>query len=150
MSKQYGRMGISIDPRVLSSDDDPAGGEGAREDVVITEANDLEAARRALERATQRWWLIDGAGREYVENTPEHEAWLEEQEEGSGGPEMHSLKYVSDIEMTPTGPSVYIDCQSFIPLAMRDAYLRVLVEELERSGVGDALVTTRQDEDWAG
>jgi hypothetical protein len=57
------------------------------------------------------------------------------------------LKFVSDIEMNPRGPWLFIDAESYTPPRRRDAYLRVLIEELDRVGVKQATVTVRYEDE---
>jgi hypothetical protein len=66
---------------------------------------------------------------------PRSETWQDAIFEGEGGDQIHSLKFVSDIEMDARGPWLFIDAGSYFPPLMREAYLRVLIEELDRVGV---------------
>jgi hypothetical protein len=143
---QHADVLVTIDPRVFRSDEDP-GGEGAREDVLIADADDVAGATKALGQAADRWWLIDGTGREHVEGTKEYEVWQDALFEGDRGDEIHSLRFVSDIEMDARGPWLFIDAESYIPPLMREAYLRVLIEELDRVGVKRATVTVRYEDE---
>jgi hypothetical protein len=135
---------VTIDSRVFEAEDDT--GEGAREDVLIADADDVAAATGALERAASRWWLIDGAGNDHVEGTRAYDAWQEAMIEGEISERAHGLKFVSNITHDARGPWLFIDAQSLIRPRMREAYLRVLREELDRAGVRQATVTV-QDED---
>ena len=137
---------VTIDHRVFQAEDES--GEGAHEDVLIADADDVAAATQALRRAASRWWLIDGRGNEHVEGSPAYEAWQEAMIEGSYSDFAHGLKFVSDITMSATGPCLFIDAQSLIPPLMREAYLRVLVEELDRAGVRRATVTVRDEDEY--
>lgn len=50
--------------------------------------------------------------------------------------------------MTPRGPAIYVDCQSFMPRAMHAAYKRILVEELAAKGITDAAVRSQDEDDY--
>jgi hypothetical protein len=67
--------------------------------------------------------------------------------EGDGGDKIHSLKFVSDIDMAARGPWLFIDAESYIPPLMRGTYLRVLIEELDGMGVKRATVTVRYEDE---
>ncbi len=115
--------------------------------MLIADADDVAGATKALGQAADRWWLIDGTGREHVEGTKEYEVWQDALFEGDRGDEIHSLRFVSDIEMDARGPWLFIDAESYIPPLMREAYLRVLIEELDRVGVKRATVTVRYEDE---
>jgi hypothetical protein len=112
--------------------------------VVVVRASDRPAVHSALERCLDRWWYIDGAGHHH---TPEDEFW--DAQPDAEGSEWHSAKYVSDVTTTDAGVKVHIDIQSFMPAAMRAAYRRVLVEELEAAGIRDATVQSQSTEHHA-
>jgi hypothetical protein len=138
-------MAIEVDPRVFAGEDEL--GHDAREGVCISSSDDPDAAARALSRAADRWWLVDGRGREHVRGSPDYEAWQDALANGEGGVGSHCLKWVSDITLDPRGPALSIDAQSLIPAEMRDAYVRILVEEIEREGLVDVLVLPDDEDD---
>ncbi|MDQ3756528.1 MAG: hypothetical protein M3394_01600 [Actinomycetota bacterium] len=109
------------------------GGEDANEALLVT-ATDTAAARRALERAGERFRLVDGLGVEHDGREGDF-AWWEQ--DGLAG---HTCKYVSDVSVADGGLYVYLDCQDLIPPPMGQAYVRILREELERANVVDAVV----------
>jgi hypothetical protein len=112
--------------------------------VVVTDRKDRGAALRAVERCIDRWWGIDGAGRHHGSDD---EAFWEALADHDGR-EWHTAKYLSEPRVTEVGVEVDVDAQSFMPAPMRDAYRRVLVEELEAAGVRDAVVRSQDVEDY--
>jgi hypothetical protein len=97
-----------------------------------------------VERCIDRWWGIDGAGRHH--GSDDHAFW--EAQFDHDGPEWHTAKYFSQPQVTEVGVEADVDAESFMPAPMRDAYRRVLVEELEASGVRDAVVRSQDAEDY--
>jgi hypothetical protein len=112
--------------------------------VVVPERKDRGAALRAAERCIDRWWGIDGAGRHHGSDD---ETFWDAQFDHDGA-EWHTAKYFSEPQVTEVGIEVDVDAQSFMPAPMRDAYRRVLVEELAAAGVGDAIVRSQNAEDY--
>ena len=84
-------------------------------------STDHEAAARALHAAALRFIRIDEEG--------------EQLEEWSDTGETYTPNYVSDIFLSSDGPWLSIDTQGVLYPEMVRAMIRVLVEELQRSGV---------------
>jgi hypothetical protein len=97
-----------------------------------------------VERCIDRWWGIDGSGRHHGSDD---QAFWEAQFDHDGA-EWHTAKYFSEPRVTEVGVEVDVDAQSFMPAPMRDAYRRVVVEELEAAGVRAAVVRSQYAEDY--
>lgn len=138
-------MSIEFLRGAFENPDDPSHDDGVDSAIVVATAPaDREAARGAVERCRERWWGIDGAGRHHSDA----DAAFWDAQPDSTGPEWHTAKYMSDVVAEAGGLVVYVDCQGFMPAAMRAAYRAVLVEELTLAGVADAVVRSAHEADY--
>jgi hypothetical protein len=138
-------VGIDFERGAFENPDTPWNDDDVDSDiVVVTERKDRGAALGAVERCIDRWWGIDGAGRHHGSDD---QAFWDAQFDHDGA-EWHTAKYFSKPQVTEVGVEVDVDAQSFMPAPMRDAYRRVLVEELEAAGVRDAVVRSQSAEDY--
>lgn len=61
--------------------------------------------------------------------------WDDESVEEPEGEPPYTPNYVSEVRRSSNGPWIDIDCKSEIPPPMRDAFIRIIVEELTEAGV---------------
>jgi hypothetical protein len=138
-------VGIDFERGAFENPDTPWYDDGVDSAVVIvTDRKDRTATLGAVVRCIDRWWGIDGAGRHHGSDD---QAFWDAQFDHEGA-ESHTAKYFSEPQVTEVGVEVHVDAQDFMPAPMRNAYRRVLVEELEAAGVQDAVVRSQYIEDY--
>jgi hypothetical protein len=118
---------IEVDPEAFGSD-----GEYTNEKVIIVDPSDPDAATFALRRAGQRLYWVTEDGRELG---PADEPG-----------EVYTPNYVSGVRLSPRGPWCYVDCKGYIPPAMRERMIMVLVDELRSAGVSARISVPSEDE----
>jgi hypothetical protein len=135
-------MGIEVAAEVFGPDEDGS----SHEHVIITGSTDPQAAGIALSRAGGRFSGVTEDGRE-----PSEQEWeaLEQEVLAMGKNFPYTPNWVSDVRLAPRGPWCYVDCKGYIPPAMRERMIAVLVEELERAGVnGRVEVPSVEEQDY--
>lgn len=100
----------------------------AGETVIVTGSQSAEISR-GMEAAGERFMRINELGREYTE-----------EEYAADDGELLTPSWVSDVEEVRDGYKLYVDCKGEVQPAMRTTFIRVLRDELARSGVTDAEV----------
>ena len=131
-------MGIEIAAQAFG----PVEDRGSDEYVIITGAADPQAAAAVLSRAADRFLAVTEDGREL--STQERRAL--EQEALATDTDVYTPNWVSEVRLAPRGPWCYVDCKGYIPLAMRERMIAILVEELESAGVSGRIEAPSQDE----
>jgi hypothetical protein len=133
-------MGIEVAADVFGPAED---GVGSQEHVIIAGSADPRAAGAALSRAGARFSGVTEDGRE-----PSEQEWeaIEEEVRATGKGFPYTPNYVSGVRLASRGPWCYVDCKGYIPPAMRERMIAVLVEELERSGVSGRVEVPSVDE----
>jgi hypothetical protein len=89
---------------------------------VMVASDETEPAAAALHAAGQRWMFVD-----------EHGVELDEWQVRFG--DALTPSWVSDVFLTNRGPALVADTDGELPRPQGEAMLRIVVEELERSGV---------------
>lgn len=109
--------------------------------MIITGAADPRAAAAALSRAGDRFYSVTDDGCELSKQQ------LREEEAPATGTDLpYTPNWVSEVRLAPRGPWCYVDCKGYIPPAMRDRMIEILVEELERAGVSGRVEVPCEDE----
>lgn len=139
-------MGIEFERGVFENADDPSYEDDVSSSILVrVRPDEVDRAAEALRRCSDLWPRIDGVGRS-------HGRWdrfWKRQEDGLMTDDLswHTAHYVSDVEITSEGPTVYVDCKGMMPLPMRDAFRDVLAKELRRVGIADAVVAVASGHD---
>jgi len=126
---------VSIADDVFGLTDD----DYSNETILLSGGFDSEVAKGALRAAGARFMMVDETGVEHPD--------MASLEDAVAAEDLYSPNYVSDPEQTTSGIELYVDCKSQIEEPMRLAFLRILVEELEASGLTDVSVTTPASEE---
>jgi hypothetical protein len=100
---------------------------GTTESIRIVGTSDPARARTALGRVAKRFMLVSEEGRELSED---------ELEESEGERYTPNGAYVLDQEP----PALRVDCKGDVFPEMRAAFIRILLEELERQGLENGAV----------
>ena len=132
-------MGIEVAAEVFG----PEGDRSSHEHVIITSSAAPQAAAAALSRAGDRFYRVTQDGREL--SAQEWEAF-EEQTLAPDTDVPYTPNWVSEICLARRGPWCYVDCKGYIPPAMRERMIAVLIEELERAGVSARVEVPAEDE----
>ncbi|GAA1312516.1 hypothetical protein Psi02_76980 [Planotetraspora silvatica] len=122
-------MSIEVDQEVFAEIEEYI----SHETVIIVGASDPRAAGYGLLQAARRFSFVAEDGREVS---------VEEAEYG----DLYTPNYVSDIRLAPRGPWLYVDCKGYVPPAMGERMIAILVEELERVGVSGRIEVPSLDE----
>ncbi len=105
-------------------------GEHSNEYVLVV-SSDPDKAAACLRRAGARFMNVSSSGLELTGSTLPAEP-------DSDDPDVETPNYVSDVRFAERGPWIYIDCKGRIPDPMKDAFIRILREEIDRSGIQHA------------
>ena len=122
---------ITIDPQTFGVFE--GGGLDDHAESLEVHTRQTRSARRALQAAGYRWYLVDEVGREWTS--------IEELEAEQGNAMPWTTPFVGDIETTDGGLIISVDLEgSAAPPPMQEAYLRVLLDEFTKAGVTAAHV----------
>ncbi len=103
----------------------------------VVHTSEVDAAAQAIERAKARLILVTFDGREFAD----YAALSQEVTATNGAFDVTNPSYIADTERSDTSLSVYVDTDSAAPAAMGSTFVRVISEELIRSGVRHARLT---------
>jgi hypothetical protein len=108
-----------------------------------------DGAAAALAAAAARFMAVGADGAEY---RTDEERWAAEAADSEG--RFYTPNFVSPVQPHPDGPWLWLDCKDATMPLMARTMLRILVQELHRAGVGDALVRpappVEQRPGWTG
>lgn len=113
---------VEVDELLFSST-----GEHSNEYVLVVSA-DPEKAADCLRRAGARLVNVSSSGFEWGGSSPPPQVDPDD-------PEVETPNYVSDVRISERGPWIYIDCKGYIPKPMKETFIRILREEIDRSGI---------------
>ena len=114
------RPTVTFDEGVFACDEDSP----AEYFVVVSKAPDRSVAA-AVQRASDRFMLVDELGREHADGEAldeafrAHTAW-----------DLYTPNYTAVPRVTPSGVEGYVDCKGVIPEAMGETFRRIMREEL--------------------
>jgi hypothetical protein len=94
----------------------------------------------ALAAAAERFYLVTADGREFRTGGEMHAVLAEE---GAGDPD--TVNYVSEVQRHADGPWLWMDFKDGVSPQMARTMIRILVEELGRAGVSEALVRSVEE-----
>jgi hypothetical protein len=132
-------MPITKDPNLFSTENPDFDEDGWEDDPrFLVETEDVEAAAAALQAAASRLMRVAASGRVWADPRDAALAWD------------YTPNYVSDVEVTERGVSIWADTKSTTTPQMAAAMVDILLEELDARGVegvltGDGKSTTLWD-----
>lgn len=128
-SMTSGGSTYEVDPKFFEDRDADMG--------FVVHTAEVDSAARAIERAKARLILVTFDGREFADDA----ALWQEVLATNGAFGVTNASYIADTERSETSLSVYVDSDGAAPAAMGSTFVRVISEELIRSGVRQARLT---------
>jgi hypothetical protein len=106
---------------------------------VVVRSADPERAAAALSAAAERFSVTTADGRELPDRR-DVDAGVETSDDWTS----YTPNWISDVILDQRGPSLTIDCKDIVAPGMARTMIEILIHELLRAGVSEALVTSPQ------